>query len=1340
MPQEPIEFVLLDNPTEVEEKEKKKEPPSKLRRAGAAVTRGASSILGSIPATFPGLGSAAGFAIGGAGELAAQAIEEDASLKDLMGYFSDPKRMGRAALEGGVTAVPFSWMVKGGKLGTSMLRSGGLAGAGEYAREKLRGEDPSLASVGLSTGLGAATGGIMSRFIPDAALGLKPKGVPVPSGPSGFDELVTTLGNDIPAFRKSLPAVMRQEGWGAELNTILSKAKAIEAAGQEDLANAIREEGLNQGFWDPKVILSEVKALWADGDIDGSLALAQAANRARKGGQGVSTWLSQTTSALRTAAEKATTKAEKKRLSDLAAKTAQTKIKELTEAGAKESVSVSEKVSYIDPTTGETKTVSTTIKPKGQDDVEDILDLGGPSPSGSPDTPAGAAPISGSPAPAGTGSPIPGSLPTPKMGTYQVVGRSGVVIKESTDPIEIQRFIEKYGPGSFIRVVDPAEIVAIREASKATRATGKTTPTEAPIPATPPETPVIPVHGDVQAPTLPVEPSNPAFVATKIEGEEAGNLAMDAARVQEVLGMTPEQALAEGLITTQEIPKMGTMYRLVPKVADVPTSPAIPTAVAQTPEVASAAAPIISNAPPTVPVIQATPDVPVVPVSTMPVTPVADVLPTTPPVTPEIPVVPPVTSPEVPTIPPAVPAKPTKPAKVPAPTKAEKIDPYKVLAAEDINAITDDTILKKFSEVGTPEADEAGVRMSELSRQYREAKLAGQPTIVLGAQLRELGQELEKSGIVPEGFNNQLSKEIKEALSEVAFLRKDAEIDLAAGARPGSTARPPTPEETAAFVQRGEAEGLYPDAIPQTGIAQAVDAVDDTGIPQSLTDKAAQFREAVATGTIDPETAAKTADEIQRELLEATAAQAVREEGGTTLGSGFGGMQGIFQRNPQAAVKALLIAGGALTGAVTDPLDDQVLSTLLGAGAGWTAAKVGANIKAARVNLADNPELAGALQSGDKSMLAEAGKTLYQIAPHFQRANYLWSTYGLPFNAWVGPWGTGFFGAATKALSGDPRGGRALHEIMRPAHWFKEYAASYAEANDLIARAAAGDPLLRAELHGDVIEKVMAQANKWVGKAAGQTVHAYLQGPGVAMAMGDIATRRMLMRAGFSAQEAKVMTLTSEPAFPVLQNLMNSRRVTEKDPIFGPLFSGLFPFVRTPLNILEQGLERMPGLGFMIHGAKEALGKGSTPYREQVVQQAISSILATGSFLTGLASPEEMQPILRRAVSNVGGQYSLISGLAYAAGTGMRRDGGGPNDFIDAVEWAIPLPTSEPITRLLRYGSAIAQGKDLPAAPPGMIPLRELFVDPTNPRNIQKSAEDFLELDESTYNALRGMR
>ena len=1340
MPQEPIEFVLLDDPTEVVEEEKKKEPPSKMRRAGAAVTRGASSILGSIPATFPGLGSAAGFAIGGAGELAAQAIEEDASLKDLMGYFSDPTRMGRAALEGGVTAVPFSWMIKGGKLGTSMLRSGGLAGAGEYAREKLRGEDPSLASVGLSTGLGAATGGIMSRFIPDTALGLPKLGAPVPKGPSGFDELVTTLGNDIPAFRKSLPAVMRQEGWGAELNTILSKAKAVEASGQEDLANAIREEGLNQGFWDPKAILAEAKAIWADGDISDALSLAQAANKTRKGGQGISVWLDQKRTALKAASEAATTKAEKKRLAALAATATKKKIDELKEAGAKESISVTESSSYVDPLTGETKKVSTSIKPKGADDtLEDVLDLGG---AGSPTGAAPIAPVPGSPTLSGTtgvGSPIPGSLPTPKMGTYQVVGRSGVVIKESTDPIEIQRFIEKYGPGSFIRVVDPAEIVAIREASKATRATGKTTPTEAPVPTTTPETPVIPVQGDVPvataSPTLPVEPTNPAFVASKVDGEEAGNIAMDAARVQEVLGRTPEQALAEGLITSQEIPKMGTMYRLVPKVA---TSPVVPAAVAQTPEVASAAAPIISNAPPVPPVI---PDVPVssvAPIVDAPVVPAApvapvDVAPST--IIPETPVTPEAVAPEV--------LSTGKPAKVPVPlkpTKTEKIDPYKVLAPEDINAITDDTILKKFSEVGTPEADEAGVRVAELSRQYREAKLSGKPTMVLGAQLRELGQELEKSGVVPEGFNNQLSKEIKEALSEVAFLRKDAEIDLAAGARPGSTARPPTPEETASFVQRGEAEGLYPDAMPQTGVAQVVDAVDDTGIPQSLTDKAAQFREAVATGAVDPETAAKTADEIQRELLEATVAQAVKEEGGTYLGMSGGGAMGVLKKYPQTAVKALLIAGGALTGAVTDPLDDQVLSTLLGAGAGWSAAKVGANIKAARINLADNPELAGALQSGDKSMLAEAGKTLYQIAPHFQRANYLWSTYGLPFNAWVGPWGTGFFGAATKALSGDPRGGRALHEIMRPAHWFKEYAASYAEANDLIARAAAGDPLLRAELHGDVIEKVMAQANKWVGKAAGQTVHAYLQGPGVAMAMGDIATRRMLLRAGFSMQEAKVMTLTSEPAFPVLQNLMNSRRVTEKDPIFGPLFSGLFPFVRTPLNILEQGLERMPGLGFLVHGAKEGLGKGSTPYREQVVQQAISSILATGSFFAGLASPEEMQPILRRAVSNVGGQYSLISGLAYAAGTGARRDGGGPNDFIDAVEWAIPLPTTEPITRLLRYGSALVQGKDLPSAPPGSIPFRELFVDPTNPRNIQKSVEDFLELDESTYNALRGIR
>ena len=362
-------------------------------------------------------------------------------------------------------------------------------------------------------------------------------------------------------------------------------------------------------------------------------------------------------------------------------------------------------------------------------------------------------------------------------------------------------------------------------------------------------------------------------------------------------------------------------------------------------------------------------------------------------------------------------------------------------------------------------------------------------------------------------------------------------------------------------------------------------------------------------------------------------------------------IKNLAQQEKGAASQELLASlglgiGGAALGAATDPFDDRFMSAVAGGA-------VGAVAPAALMKLGAAPETLRNLSeniSTPEGLKATASK-IWETLPQIQRFNYLADAWGIPANSVAGPYGSAVMGALEHGLAGDPRGWVAL-KSLNPVAFAQEYKGSFKEAAKLIGRAE-GHPLSETANVGEAI----------------------LATPGTWMTAGDVAARRFLERAGFSADEARRITLTSEPELPAFKRLAN---VTKGS----PLLQTLLPFTRTPANIGEQGAERIPGLGFLVQSMRET----PDPIRQQLVQQGLSTAVAGGAGLIGASLDPEAAKIARRYVSNFGGQYSIPATVGFTAGQAIRE--GKPvvsAAALRGVSQSLPLPTTEPITEWVEF-------------------------------------------------------
>lgn len=356
------------------------------------------------------------------------------------------------------------------------------------------------------------------------------------------------------------------------------------------------------------------------------------------------------------------------------------------------------------------------------------------------------------------------------------------------------------------------------------------------------------------------------------------------------------------------------------------------------------------------------------------------------------------------------------------------------------------------------------------------------------------------------------------------------------------------------------------------------------------------------------------------------------------------------------------------------------------------------------MRLGAHPEVA-AIASGDLSNAAKVKSTaqkIGQLLPQVQRFNYLSSANGLLANAVAGPWGSAFFGSLERGLAGDARGWTAMKELWNPADFIRGMSSEYPAAEKLISRA-----------EGSASGVGRAETTSVGGK--------YLAIPGNLMTSGDLHARNILMRAGFTEAEAREITLTSEPFTKSGVSASHAR---------GFAANMLFPFKRTPVNIVEQGLLRTPFVGFGMHALRESAGREAVPAAVKLKQQLIGGGVLGTSALAGYNTSPENASTARRYISNAAGPYSLLATIGFGGGQGYKAGGISPALKAGATSGisALPIPSTQTLTDLknfflnggLEKFEASHDPNDLPRAiTPAM--LREL----TDPKNKQQ-LKDFL--------------
>lgn len=380
-----------------------------------------------------------------------------------------------------------------------------------------------------------------------------------------------------------------------------------------------------------------------------------------------------------------------------------------------------------------------------------------------------------------------------------------------------------------------------------------------------------------------------------------------------------------------------------------------------------------------------------------------------------------------------------------------------------------------------------------------------------------------------------------------------------------------------------------------------------------------------------------------------------------------------------STLELLLHVAGAGIGAAIGGAMDENGSPIEGALVGGA---IGAGVPAI-------PKLLQSVNISPESLntpegIKEAAKKIINTLPTYQRAAYLSDLRGIGPNMWAGPYGSMMTGALEAGLKGDQRGWEVIKRFWRPDNFLREWKNSFGEATELIRHGEMGRAEGMAQLSG--------------------TITTGLQAPGVGMTMGDVAARRMLMQAGFSLDEAKTMTLTSEPVTKFGQNFVRGANST--------LGSILFPFRRTPINIAEQGANRLP---FGIGAGVSAMGDSPGSLREAAVETGLGTVASGIGYGIGTQMDDPRstsQNVIRRTASNLGGRYSLPVTLGMFAGQTVGQGKNiTPQNLTQGAEQMLPLPSVGQIVdpaywALSKIGLT---GNENPRTPRGMLPFQHLL-------------------------------
>jgi hypothetical protein len=534
-------------------------------------------------------------------------------------------------------------------------------------------------------------------------------------------------------------------------------------------------------------------------------------------------------------------------------------------------------------------------------------------------------------------------------------------------------------------------------------------------------------------------------------------------------------------------------------------------------------------------------------------------------------------------------------------------------------------------------------------RQYREPEPFKNEPALAGKKL----------GVTTEGGVDELA----DALGVAKKTRKKPVVQEAADIMAAEDAAMAAPAVTSTLAEKMAARAADKATADSAYLQVLLKKLTDNGVPIEKIKAITSIDEARALAK-EVDAAKNARSVVGSPRLVKPPIKPPEEGGGSIAGSGLGGLQNILStaaRHPEFASRVGLVGAGAVIGGMADPLDNPLLSAAMGAGFGLITP---ATVNALK-NLGTPKEAIAAVTTPHPDApqtIAEAAKRLFAHIPDIQRANYLSSGYGLPANVIAGPYGSAFMGSLEALLNGDPRGWRAI-KLLGAKNFFKEFQASHRGAWDVVGR---------AEGH------TMAEA-----RSIGEQIAAW---PGAMMTAGDMAARKILMSAGFTEAEARAITLTSHPEARFAKWAGESG----KDPQgkTSGLLQFIFPFRRTPANIMEQGARRIPLLGEIV----QMYRKNPDPGKLRAIQQIMGLGVGTGAGVLGSQLDPETAKIARRYVSNLGGQYSLPASIGFAMGQAVKQGQPMVSGAIRQAPYMMPLPTAEPITEWAKFGGQLATG------------------------------------------------
>lgn len=505
----------------------------------------------------------------------------------------------------------------------------------------------------------------------------------------------------------------------------------------------------------------------------------------------------------------------------------------------------------------------------------------------------------------------------------------------------------------------------------------------------------------------------------------------------------------------------------------------------------------------------------------------------------------------------------------------------------------------------------------------------------------------------------------------------------------------------AARAPRTGKEGfVHPDlALQQAGEARGVPILERLGFEPKTTNPARLAAEAEAGDPAAIEAARKlltgSPEEVAAGLMSGTRGK-LRKGLSNALGDLLTGNRGSI--DPEQAARMGLMGAGAVGGAFAydeNPVAGALAGGAIGAALPMMIQQVGKMAPRALADPALTPETKNVVQQ----LLTPEGqgniiRDLVGSVPHVMRANMLMSP-NLINNALVGPWGSGFWTAMERYIAGMPDGADMLNR-MNPADWASGYIPELHNAADVIrtAEGAAGERI-----------------GSTIGPEANKVIRAYTEAPGIAMTAGDMNTRGRLMDSGFTLEQAKEATMTSEPELYFPKALVDLQRRG------GAIGQIALPFAKTIANVVEQGAHRTPVLGEIT----QMLRANPDPANLRMVQQGIGGALGAGGYLAGSNIPSDVEMgggyfdnartlnFLRSFLSNAAGRYSLPVAMGLAAGFANQEGEEIPKQIYTGASEGIntlPLPSFDVFNSYINAAGKLSEDEFEGAAdaPQGSLP------------------------------------